>query len=98
MLLAAISVWFKKVLSNGELRMAAISCVSRSWWIRRNLSIKVGKSAVTMVRWFGLDSSVNDCLIFVIGVDSYHTVTRTVIYGYRAEARSLNKINDSVVS
>ena len=97
-LLAAISAWFKRVLSNGELRMAAISCVSGSWWIRRNLSIKVGKSAVMMVRWFGLDSSMNDCLIFVIGVDSYHTVTRTVIYGYRAEARSLNKINDSVVS
>ena len=97
MLLAAISAWFKRVLSNGELRMAAISCVSGSWWIRRNLYVGVVKSAVMMVTWVGLDSSTNDCLIFATSVDSYHTVTRIVIYGCKAEARTLNKISNSVV-
>ena len=50
-----------------------------------------------MVRWVGLDSSTNDCLIFATGVDSYHTVTRIVIYGCKVEARILNKISNLVV-
>ena len=55
------------------------------------------KSAVMMVTWVGLDSSTNDCLIFATGVDSYHTVTRIVIYGCKVEARILNKISNLVV-